>query len=332
MGYINSAKASLLQKGIASARSSLQRLLQDVDIDSTSKLTSEAYSLLRYNTEYLLAQLPASSPALIVRLVNSADSNIVGGTLQYYEAVWKDAVNNNDGTFAVNSALTTMTLRMTYAYGSQTKSNVRFGPDPVVFQTTNVKVQLQDSHGGPMDPGIVQYYAGSWRTFGSTTGGVAQKELLPGTYSFRMTYAVVQLKNSQGNLIDQGTIQYYAGAWRSFGTTSEGSVSMELLPANYSFRMTYEYVSKDIAQEISTNNSVSFSTVLCTIRVRDAQSQLVNGAVTSYYAGAWRQIGSTVNGDVSKELLPANLTFRAAYGGKTQDLNAHALVEISMQP
>ncbi len=111
---------------------------------------------------------------------------------------------------------------------------------------------------------------------------------------------------------------------------------MELLPSNYSFRMTYEYVSKDIAQDISTNSTVSFSTVLCTIRVRDAQSQLLTGALASYYAGAWRQIGTTANGDVTKELLPANLTFRAAYGGKTQDkaqdLNANTLVEIVMQP
>jgi hypothetical protein len=100
--------------------------------------------------------------------------------------------------------------------------------------------------------------------------------------------------------------------------------------------MTYEYVSKDIAQDISANNTVSFSTVLCTVRARDSQGQLLNGALVSYYSGAWRQIGTTANGDITKELLPANLSFRAAYAGKSQDkvqdLNANPLVEITLQP
>ncbi len=431
--YFNSAKAKMLQGNSGAVHTSLEQVLQDVSSDSTTNITSEAYALLRFNTEYLLSQLPPPVAGCAVKLVNSGGMRLTGGSLQFYDGVWKDATNNGDGTFTVSTNLKAVSLRMTYEYGSQTKSNVIVGPDTVVFQTANAQIRLQDSHGTLMDPGLVQYYAGAWRTFGPTSGGIAQKELLPGTYSFRMTYAygskdkqqdigvdpvvvfqtinstvelrnsagnlidqgtvqyyagawrpfgttlngvaskellpnnysfrmtyaygnndkqqdvgvnpvvtfrttnaIVQLKNSQGALIDQGTVQYYAGAWRSFGTTSGGTASMELLPASYSFRMTYEYVSKDIAQDISTNSTVSLSTVPCTIRVRDAQGQLLSGALASYYAGAWRQIGTTVNGDITKELLPANLTFRAAYGGKTQDkvqdLNVNTLVEISMQP
>ena len=155
------------------------------------------------------------------------------------------------------------------------------------------------------------------------------------TVVFQTVNATVQLKNSRGNVIDRGTVQYYAGAWRDFGTTVGGVAAKELLPNNYTFRMTHEFVSNDKAQNISTNSTVAFSTVLCTVRVTDSQNQPVNNVQASYYSGAWRQVGSTVNGEVTKELLPANLTFRITYGtahqDKTQNLSANDVVEFAVQ-
>ena len=359
---------------------------------------------------------PEATSNLKVRLFNSEAKPLPGGALQYYESSWKDATSNGDGSFSVNTTQSTVSLRMTYAYGSQTKQNVSVSGGPMIFQTTNVSARLNDSFGNPVDTGTVQYYAGAWRDFGATTNGIASKELLPGTYSFRMTYAsgsndkqqdiganptvvfqtvkanallqnsqgtpidvgtvqyyagawrafgtttngvatkellpntysfrmtyaygsndkqqnigtdpnvifrtvnaTVQLKDSQGNLRDQGTVQYYAGAWRSFGTTSGGISSKELLPTSYSFRMTSDYVSNDKTQDLSSNSTVSFSSVLCTISVKNGQGEPVSGATISYYAGAWRTIGTTANGVITKELLPANLSFRVSYNGATQD-------------
>jgi len=367
----------------------------------------------------------------VVKLINSSVVKLTSGALQYYEGNWKDAVNNNDGTFTITTSQKTLSLRMTYEYGTQTKSNVPVTSDTVVFQTVNAQIQLQNSNGALIDTGTVQYYAGAWRNFGTTTNGIAAKELLPNTYSFRMTYAyaskdkqqdignnstvvfqtvnasvqlqnsqgslidqgtvqyysgawrnfgttingvatkellpnnysfrmiyafaskdkqqdigtnstvvfqtvntAVQLQNSQGSLMDQGTVQYYSGAWRSFGTTSGGAANKELLPNNYSFRMTHEYISLDKSQDISTNNTVSFSTVLCTVRVKNSQNQPVDNAQASYYSGAWRQIGNTVNGEVTKELLPVNLTFRVKLGtvqqDKAQNLSTNNVVEFSL--
>ncbi len=333
--------------------------MSDVNIDSTSNLTSEAYALIRYNTEYLLSQLPpAPPPGLAVRLVNSSGTLLTSGSLQYYEGSWKDAVNNGDGTFSVNTTLSTVSLRMTYAYGSQQKNNVPVNSGPVTFQTVNTQVKLQNSQGTPIDTGTVQYYAGAWRSFGTTSNGMASMELLPASYSFRMTYAggsndkqqdigtnptvvfqmvnaTVQLQNSQGALIDQGTVQYYAGAWRAFGSTNSGVVTKELLPRSYSFRMTYQYVSNDKTQDIGITSTVSYSTVLCTVKVTNTLGQPVDGAQISYYSGAWRTIGPTVNGQITKELLPANLSFRMSYGGKTQDkqqnLSTNSVVEFVAQ-
>jgi hypothetical protein len=358
LGYFSSANSGLQQNNIASTRATLQQVLQDANVDSTANITSEAYALIRYNTEYLLGQLPTPISGCNVKLINSSGTRLIGGSLQYYEGSWKDAVNNNDGTFFVNTTATIISLRMTYEYGTETKSNVTVGPDTAVFQTVNAQIQLQDSRGSLIDTGTVQYYGGAWRSLGTTAGGIAQKELLPGNYSFRMTYAYaskdkqqdistnptvvfqtvsasVQLQNSQGGLIDQGTVQYYAGAWRDFGVTTNGAASKELLPNNYSFRMTYALASKDKQQDIGANPTVVFQTVNATVQLQNSQGALMpaplgDQGTVQYYSGAWRDFGTTTNGIANKELLPNNYSFRMTYAyaskDKQQDIGANPTV------
>lgn len=429
--YLNTAKTALEQNQISQVRTALESIVQEVDIDSTSNITSEAYALLKFNTEYLLENLPEEAPGLVVKLVNSNNELLTTGTLKYYEGGWKDAVDNGDGTFTVNTEQNSVSLRMNYEYSSQTISNVSvtsdtfafqtvntkvqlldsqdnpiteeanvkyysggwrdFGTtvngvaekellpnnysfrmnyafasndkkqdtevDPVVvFQTVNTQVELQDSEGNPItEEATVKYYSGGWRNFGTTINGVAEKELLPNNYSFRMNYAYasndkkqdtevnpvvvfqtvntqVQLQNSQGNPITEGaTVKYYSGGWRDFGTTVNGVAEKELLPNNYSFRMNYAFISKDKKQDVGVDNIVTFSTVLCTVNVKDNQSQPIDNAVVKYYAGGWRDFGNTVNGIVTKELLPANISFRATYNSvqeqKKQDISSNSTVE-----
>jgi hypothetical protein len=65
LSYFSSARAKLVQGDSVGARTPLQQVLRDVDVDSSSTLTSEAYALLRYNTEYLLNQLPAGQEGIV---------------------------------------------------------------------------------------------------------------------------------------------------------------------------------------------------------------------------------------------------------------------------
>lgn len=82
------------------------------------------------------------------------------------------------------------------------------GADPVViFQTVNVNVQLKDSLGNPLDGGAVSYYAGSWRTFGSTVGGEIHKELLPGVYTFGLSYGGVY-KETTANTSSNSAVNF----------------------------------------------------------------------------------------------------------------------------
>ncbi len=364
---LHSAKTNLQNGDSLACRSEIKSFQDTVDFVYADSLnpdprfvTLEGWKFLYWNAQYILDRLPEpqQNPNLLVTLQNSQGVQIPASNVKYYDTSWKDAVDNGDGTFTVITTKPNVSVRMFYEYANQTVNNIPAQNNTYTFHTVNTQVELENSSGQLIDEGIVQYYAGAWRDFGTTVNGVASKELLPDNYSFRMTYeygsndkqqdvssnatvifqtvnAAVQLQNSTGSLIDQGTVQYYAGAWRSFGTTVNGVVNKELLSNNYSFRMTYEYVSTDKQQDLNTNPTVTFSTVLCTVQVKDQQNQPVNNADVKYYSGAWREIGLTnSNGEITKELLPANLSFRAALGtvhqDVQQDLSVNNIVQIQL--
>jgi hypothetical protein len=296
----------------------------------------------------------ASSPNLLVTLKSSTGTLLTTGALQYYEGSWKDAVSNGDGTFTVITSQNNVSLRMTYEYAQQTVNNIPAHNNTYTFQTVSAIVQLKNSLGLLIDTGTVQYYAGAWRSFGTTTNGVITKELLPINYGFRITYAYasidkqqnlsvdptvvfqtvnasVQLKNSLGNFQDVGTVQYYAGAWRSFGTTTNGVATKELLPINYSFRMTYAYASIDKQQNLSVDPIVVFQTVNAQVQLKNSLGNFQDIGTVQYYAGAWRSFGTTTNGVATKELLPINYSFRMTHAflskDKQQNLSTNPVVD-----
>jgi hypothetical protein len=194
----------------------------------------------------------------------------------------------------------------------------------------------------------VKYYASGWKTFGTTSGGKVTKELLPGSYSFRMKYEgytqqksnvditnpsnnplifqtllmEVQLQNSSNALMDVGQVKYYASGWKTFGTTSGGKVTKELLPGSYSFRMKYEgYTQQKSSVDITNpiNNPLVFQTLnmVVSLQTCDPVAGLPDGEV-KYYASGWKMFGTTdATGNASKELLPGTYSFRMKYIGQT---------------
>ncbi|NQX60627.1 polysaccharide lyase family 8 super-sandwich domain-containing protein [Paenibacillus qinlingensis] len=284
-----------------------------------------------------------AATAVKVQLKDSNGNALSGGTVKYYDGGWKD-FGITDASGMVSKSLPNKSYTFAMSYEGTYKEKVQnTGTDAVVvFQTVNVKVQLKNSQGNPIDSGNVTYYAGSWRTIGDTSSGEISKELLPGSYTFGMTYegtykekvqntvtdpvvvfqtvnVKVQLKNSQGNGIDSGNVTYYAGSWRTFGHTSGGEISKELLSGSYTFSMTYEGTYKEKVQNTETDAVVVFQTVNVKVQLKDSQGNGIDTGNVTYYAGSWRTFGHTSGGEINKELLSGTYTFSMTYGGTTKE-------------
>jgi hypothetical protein len=109
-------------------------------------------------------------------------------------------------------------------------------------------VTLLDSSGNGLSGGVVQYYSGGWKSFGTTgSAGTVGMVLKPGTYTFRITYAGATGQKSQDVSKDPNvkfqTVQvhsdsgkctsyYSGGSWRTF------TQDMQLLPGTYTFRFS----------------------------------------------------------------------------------------------
>ncbi|CAN7158724.1 carbohydrate binding domain-containing protein [Paenibacillus sp. LjRoot153] len=283
-------------------------------------------------------------PPVSIQLKDSSGHPLSGGVVKYYDGGWKDfGVTDANGRVSKQLPDKSYTFGMTYE-GTYKEMVQHTGTNPVVlFQTVKAKVQLKDSLGNFMDSGSAKYYAGSWRTIGSTVEGQITKELLPGSYTFGMTYegtykeqvqhigtdpvvvfqtvkAKVQLKDSQGNPLNSGSVKYYAGGWKVFGQITGGEASKEMLPGSFTFGMTYEGTYKEKVQSIGTDPMVVFQTTKVTVQLKDSQGNFIDTGSVKYYAGGWRSFGQTIGGKVSKELLPGSYTFGMTYLGTYREL------------
>lgn len=232
---------------------------------------------------------------------HTGSAGISGSLSQYYTTTWynigiTDASGDTviellPGSYYFNmnyNHFTYQTLSTTISAGAPGTSWTQTIP----FQTTLVTTSLVNHSGTPISGAPAQYYSGTYYSIGSTnSSGDTAVELLPGSYYFTMTYnhAIQQLgpltvgsgpydtipfqtmlvseniKDCNGALISTsaGTAQYYSGGWWSFGTTSGGTVSKELLPGSYYFNMNYNGVliqQGPITYSSGLTQNVDFST------------------------------------------------------------------------
>ncbi|MBL7810722.1 MAG: T9SS type A sorting domain-containing protein [Bacteroidetes bacterium] len=299
---------------------------------------------------------------VVVRLLNSSGAGVAGGGVDYYLSSWTTSgTTNSNGNHLIMlpASANNAYFRMNWAGASQQLGSYNINTNKVItFQTKNVTVELRNGAGNLYnnEGTNVGYYASNWNTFGSgtTSGGKCNMELLPVNYYFRMTYLSQQQQQGSINIASLGAnptitfstvtvtlrlndaagtgtheataLGYYTNNWYTFGTgatNGSGEESVELLPGNYYFRMTYANQSQQKgSMNITGNTTVDFNTVLVTLDLKDynGNSGVLEGNSLGYYTNTWHTFGSgnTSGGSESMELLPGNYYFRMAYSNMSQ--------------
>ena len=282
-----------------------------------------------------------------IRFRDSGGGALDASSTEYYGGGWRPFGSTSGGEVHRELLPASYTFALTYLGQRNTKAQDVGANPEVLFQTCDVAIRFRDSLGGTLDSAVTEFYAGGWRTFGSTVGGEVHKELLPASYTFALTYlgqrntraqdvvvtpvvlfetrdVAIRLRDSLGNPLEASATEFYAGGWRAFGSTVGGEVHKELLPASYTFALTYLGQRNTRAQDVGVNSEVLFETRDVVIRLQSSTGGALDTGTTEFYAGGWRAFGSTVGGEVHKELLPAPYTFALTYLGqrntKVQDI------------
>ncbi len=212
-GYFNSAK-SYLPNNLGFARSALQQILNDVNVDSSSTLTSEAYALLRFNTEYLLSQLsvpPASTYSLFAThsLYLEQSSTVYSGDIGV-NAAGSSPFLDSDVELSVGIGVTTPATYRVKANRINLKSNATVNGN-VYYNTLTSNGTITGSQNTPLSLPLTktlpEFKTSTPGTQNVSVAANGTQTLQPGNYNN------VDV-NGGGTLIFTGGI-YHFNSWNS---------------------------------------------------------------------------------------------------------------------
>lgn len=209
---------------------------------------------------------PVTKTAAVVRFQDSTGAGLTG-SVSYYLHGWHNPgvetdmgaswgvspadTGNEPGSAVVlfDGAPTGVVFALSFQGERQQLPRQNIQTDSVAyFHTADVAVELLGSNGLPLRTGQASYYARGWHGIGDTSNadnGYLHIEMLPGSYSFAMTYkgtreqlngqsvsgssSTVTFQTGQVNSTSGAATGYYAAGWRTFAN------GMELLPGSYWF-------------------------------------------------------------------------------------------------
>ncbi|HZK04657.1 MAG TPA: hypothetical protein VFC82_02285 [Actinomycetaceae bacterium] len=273
------------------------------------------------------------------------------GDVSYYENGWHDIDGTNVNNRRIAQAeLAPGTYTFAVSYNGtreQKTATVTRNGQYVYFQAANVKVDIRDSYGQPLE-GAASYYAGSWHSIDNSKG----VEMLAGTYSFAATYngtrqqvqytvlpknpnnkanamQTVGFKTTRVGVVLQGqggpslsipadgSASYYAGGWHEIttvNTNNRNTVVAEMLPGTYPFAATYNGTRQQKNVTISGSGAtVWFQLALVNTALTVDGGDAVVPASSSYYATKWYNFGAE-----GTYMLPGTYSFAIVNDGARQ--------------
>ena len=148
----------------------------------------------------------------------------------------------------------------------------------------------------------------------------------------------VNLKDSNGNPLAGGTLEYREGGGSGWTTATESSTGVFTFLTNrekVGLRMTYDDGQQKVPN-VPTTQAYDFQTVLVTVQLLKSDNTLgYDGGYVEYLGlTAWNAFGTTGDdglGYVEREMLPIKFTFSMMYKGivalvNRQDVGVNPLV------
>ena len=345
-GIVNYYISSTVYGGITNASGNLFLLLP---ASATSAYFSMNYNFGNYTIYQNIVTTPTvvfQTKNVVMELRDNLGALLSDATnLSYYQY----ATNTFSAGVTLGGVATMQLLPGSYYFNMQFNSGrmtiyQNIGTTPIVtFQTKKVDLELRDHVGALLsDATNLSYYQFTTAIFagGVTLGGTATMQLLPGSYYFNMQFKSgrmtiyqnigttptvtfqtkkvdLELRDHNGDLLSDATgLTYYQFETATFagGVTVGGTATMQLLPGNYYFNIAFNSGRSSIYQNIGTTPTVTFTTTLTTVTLKDgAASPLSSGVVTDYQYFT-NSFGTTdINGEVSQELLPGSYYFTLGY-------------------
>ncbi|MEM7285173.1 MAG: glycosyltransferase family 2 protein, partial [Actinomycetota bacterium] len=240
-----------------------------------------------------------------VSLTTSIGDPVPGALAQFHASGWQDiGLTGDDGEATTELLASKRSFRITHDdITNSRKQNT--AEDPVVtFATVPVTVSLTTSTGDPIAGALAQYHAAGWKDIGPTgDDGTATTEMLPSNRSFRVTHdditnsrkqniaddplvafdtipVTVSLATSTGEPIAGAAAQYHSAGWKDIGPTGDdGTVTIELLRSNRSFRVTHDDITNSRKQDTAEDATISFATIPVTVGLTDSSGTPIAGAL-----------------------------------------------------
>jgi hypothetical protein len=182
--------------------------------------------------------------------------------------------------------------------------------------------------------GAIHYWIGYWTPFTSPGymfpatmkfrfggGGGFESDIAISGCSVEERLVTIKLLDSHGNGLAGGEAQYNLGGWQTAGTTNSNGEAFALIDGlqnTLAFRMYWEDTYIDKNQNISSNSTVVFQTVLVKMELHSSVGAQLTGA-GEVNSGGWKPLGDTPT--AGKELLPKTYAFRIHYEDSYIDKN-----------